>query len=223
MKDSNGMQWGNDETLIDVSLFWANNRPEKVVYTFLRDGEKPESSITFSQLDSEAKRLAVALQRHANIGDRVMLLFPSGIDFIISFIGCLYAGLVAVPVNTPKPKKKHWQRLATVIDDAQVAVILSTDSNIKKNADWLANEPSFSKQTVLSTQSLLEKVSEDDWTPPGAKHDTVAFLQYTSGSTGNPKGVIVTHGNLMHNSELIRKSFHYHSDSVFVTWLPPVP
>lgn len=207
------------DVLTDRGRKWADERGQKTAYSFLRDGELVEESITFSELDMRARGLAAIMQRTLEPASRALLLFPSGIDFVVAFVACMYAGVVAVPVNNPKPKQQHWQRLASIVHDAGVSVILTNADNLAKNSGWLQDSDIFG----LLPRIAVDSAALDDadlWTDPGIDRDSIAFLQYTSGSTGTPKGVMVSHGNLMHNSELIRGAFGHNADTVLVTWLP---
>lgn len=209
----------NRDVLIDRARYWATARGRKVAYSFLRDGELVEDAVDYAGLDARARSLAALLQQQFGRGSRALLLFPSGIDFVVAFVACLYAGVIAVPVNNPKPKQLHWQRLATVVEDAGVEVVLTTAENLVKSSDWLDHMDAFAGLAKLAVDALERDLS-DQWHDPEVGRADIAFLQYTSGSTGSPKGVMVSHGNLMHNLDLIEREFGHTSESVFVTWLP---
>lgn len=209
----------NRDILIDRARHWAAAQGHKVAYSFLRDGELVEDAVDYSGLDARARSLAALLQQRFDRGSRALLLFPSGIDFVVAFTACLYAGVIAVPVNNPKPKQLHWQRLATVVEDAGVEVVLTTAENLVKSSDWLDHMDAFSRLPKVAVDALDTDLSSQ-WTDPQVGRGDIAFLQYTSGSTGTPKGVMVSHGNLMHNLNLIEQEFGHTRESVFITWLP---
>jgi acyl-CoA synthetase (AMP-forming)/AMP-acid ligase II/acyl carrier protein len=206
-------------SLVDMSRRWAAETPHKLAYGLLRDGDHVEESITYGQLDLRARRLAATLQASLPAGSRVLLLFPSGIDFIVAFLGCLYAGMVAVPTNNPKPKKKHWARLEAIVRDAGVALLLTTADNLLRNSDWLRGDDAFGAIPKLAVDTDSE-IATEQWQPLAADPQRLAFLQYTSGSTSAPKGVMVSHGNLAHNLRAIEQAFGHDSRSVIVCWLP---
>ena len=207
------------DILIDRAQHWGAVSGHKVAYSFLRDGELVEDALDYAGLDRRARSLGALLQQRCSRGSRALLLFPSGIDFVVAFVACLYAGVIAVPVNNPKPKQLHWQRLATIVEDAGVEIVLTTAENLVKSGDWLDHMEAFAELPKVAVDALETDVS-DLWRDPGVDRGDIAFLQYTSGSTGTPKGVMVSHGNLMHNLDLIEKEFGHSHDSVFVTWLP---
>ncbi|HLO85985.1 MAG TPA: beta-ketoacyl synthase N-terminal-like domain-containing protein [Nostocaceae cyanobacterium] len=204
-------------TMIDILRQRAEYQPELIAYTFLPDGETEEVNITYQELDHKAKVLAVKLQSLKATGEKALLIYPSGLDFIVAFFGCLYAGVVAVPAYPPR-RNQHQTRLQAIVADAQANFALTTTSvftNIKQNliAEELAN------LTWITTDNIVNEKIED-WQIPNISHDTLAFLQYTSGSTGKPKGVMVSHGNLLHNEQMIQQAFGHSSATIVVGWLP---
>ncbi|HEY0366678.1 MAG TPA: condensation domain-containing protein, partial [Pyrinomonadaceae bacterium] len=194
-------------------LRWrAARQPERHAYTFLRDGEIEESSLTYAQLDRKARAISARLQSERAQGKRVLLLFPPGLEYISAFFGCLYTGAVAVPAYPPH-QNRNLLRLEKLIADAQATIALTT-SRYQEAVTSLPVEI-----RCLTIESIAETGS-DDWREPSISPDHLAFLQYTSGSTGNPKGVMLTHENLFHNSTQLARSFGYSSDSHCVSWLP---
>ncbi len=184
----------------------AAERPDQTAFAFLPDPGQAtaggEFAWTFAELDRRAQAVAAALSRQAAVGDRAVLVFPPGLDFLAAYFGCLYAGVLAAPATYPKPRRPS-ARLDAIVDDCTPKVALTT-------ADTLATLR-LDEQTPavreLSWIAVDECVEAPRFEPVACGRDDAAFLQYTSGSTSQPRGVVVTHGNLLHNLELIRGGF----------------
>ncbi|RYZ34816.1 MAG: non-ribosomal peptide synthetase, partial [Myxococcaceae bacterium] len=192
------------------------------LYTFLGEEAGEETVLSAFELDVRARRIAAALQARGAVGERVLLLYPPGLDYVAGFFGCLYAGAVAVPAYPPDPMRleRTLPRLRAIIQDAQASVVLTT-SGILELSDFVFEQaPDFRALHWMATDALPEG-GEKDWRPPDVDAESLAFLQYTSGSTGTPKGVMLTHANLLHNLGLIHHAFQARADSVGVIWLPP--
>ena len=194
----------------------ARTIPEQLAYRFLVDGRDSEVTITFAELDRAARAAAATLQRHCVPGDRVLILLKPGLDYVTGFLGCLYAGLIAVPAYPPGATKT-LDRLDGILGDCNPAAALTTREDTEAIRTRLA-ETAPATQVLDITQ--LETTASD-WRPVAVTRSDAAFLQYTSGSTGTPKGVVVTHGNLIHNSQSIHENFSTHQGSHNVSWLPP--
>ncbi len=194
----------------------AEQTPNACAYVFLTDGEHLEQSISYQELDARVKIIAAHLQANSNVGERALLLYPPGLDYIISFFACLYAGVVAVPVYPPS--RHHLQRLKAIIFDAAPAIVLTTGEWSQKLQDSYQESWGQKKLVWLATDEINNHAST--WISRQLKSDNLAFLQYTSGSTGNPKGVMVSHGNLMANQKAIQKAFGHSRETVVVGWLP---
>jgi acyl-CoA synthetase (AMP-forming)/AMP-acid ligase II len=206
-------------SLVEMGRARAESLGEQPLYTFLPDrpGED-QSDLSFAGLDLRARAIGAALQRLGAGGQRALLLYPPGVEFVAAFFGCLYAGVVAVPAYPPR-SARTLPRLLEIARDARPAVALTT-TELKTAIGGLATQvPELSALRLVATNEVpLEQA--DAWSDPGASASTMAFLQYTSGSTAAPKGVMVTHGNLLHNEEMIRQAFGQTADSVIVGWLP---
>lgn len=189
---------------------------DKPLYTFLRDNLDEAGVMSFDELQARAMSLAAELQQQAQPGERVLLLFPAGLAYIEAFFACLYAGLVAVPAYAIQSPKDH-DRLNSIVRDAGAKLILTTHEQEPATAAWLARGEIHSP-LVLCTDTLERS---HQWQQPDIGPDTLAFLQYTSGSTGSPKGVMVSHRNLLHNSELSYRAFNHSDATVGASWLPP--
>jgi acyl-CoA synthetase (AMP-forming)/AMP-acid ligase II len=204
-------------SLVDLLRTRAESTPERLAYTFLLDGETKAASLTYRELDRRAQAVAVGLRNVAEPGDRALLLFPPGLDYIAGFLGCLYAGVVAVPVYPPRLNRPD-PRLEVIAADARPAVALTTPGLAAMLAGRL---PAALAELAWLTCEGDSPVPTSSWLDPGAGAATLAFLQYTSGSTAMPRGVMVTHGNLLHNLAAIQVNFGFSPDDHFVSWLPP--
>ena len=205
-------------TLVDLLRQRALHQPHRTAYIFLRDGES-EESLTYGELDTRARAIAVQLQSTVAQGQRILLLYPSGLEFISAFWGCIYAGVVAVPAYPPRANRS-LTRLQAIVSDAGAAAALTTDTILSRLDPLLKFTNELNElRWMTASSSEIEKLAEE-WVAPGIDVNTLAFLQYTSGSTAAPKGVMVSHGNLLHNEELIRRVFRQSEESVIVGWLP---
>ena len=177
------------------------------------DGER---SFSFSQIDLRARAYAAAFQQRCPQGARVLLVLENDEHYVQAFLGCLYAGMVAVPVFPPESvRPQHLKRLAGIAADAQAACVVLPEQL----------RQSCAQQVLFGAADLLaaEQVADADaarWREHTPQPQDIAFLQYTSGSTSAPKGVMVSHGNLMANEAAISACMQVRDDDVFATWLP---
>lgn len=190
-------------------------QPENIAYIFLKDGEHTEEKITYLELHQSAERIAVKLKEYCKKGDRAILFFPPGLDFIKGFFGCLYAGVIAVPSYPPK-KNRHNEKLAAMMDDCRPKAILTSSASGYSKAIETINSTG---NPTIEIDQLPDHLSEGTVSSGINPHD-IAFIQYTSGSTGIPKGVTISHFNLIYNEYVIQKTFGLTSNSVVVGWLP---
>lgn len=197
----------------------ATYQPQKVAYTFLEDGEKEAIHLTYGELDRKARFIGALLQNLGLTGERALLLYPPGLDFITAFFGCLYAGVVAVPAYPPR-RNQSLERLQAIVQDCKAQEVLTTTSVWKNIERSCAENPQLASMRWLATDNL-SGYWERAWKEPAIEGDNLAFLQYTSGSTGTPKGVMVSHGNIVYNSRYINHCYQDTRDSVGVSWLPP--
>src|ERR1041385_9009824 len=223
---SNAFHLRQSATIVDMLRWRAATEPERVAFSFLLeqeavadDADSDPVSPTFSELDQQARTIAAGLLRLVGPGERVLLIFPSGLEYIASFFGCLYAGVVAVPAYPPR-RNRSLIRLQDVVADAQATVALTTPSVLGRVAPQLSQNPYLQALRWLTPESLLAEQADAQWEPPAVTAESLAFLQYTSGSTSMPKGVMVTHGNLWHNQEAIKQAFEQDQQSTIVGWLP---
>lgn len=204
--------------LVDLVRHRAQHSAGDCAFTYLVDGENEEIHVTYQQLDEQARAIAAWLTSLGLAGERALLLYPAGLDFIAAFFGCLYAGVVAVPAYPPR-RNRSLARIQSIVDDCQAKVALTTDAVLERVQLVLDEAPSLERLTWLATDKLDSQIATE-WRPPDVHGDTLAFLQYTSGSTGTPKGVVLTHANLMHNSATIAYAFEHTRSGNGVFWLP---
>lgn len=205
-------------TLVDLLRWRAFQQSDQVGFTFLEKG-KTDLVLTYAELDRQARRIAVVLQDWKIEGERALLLFPPSLQYIAAFFGCLYARVIPVPVYPPRPNKP-MPRLEAIVSDAKPRLALTTTqvlAHLKNNLDP-ATPPGALRW--LNTDTLTAEI-EDQWHQPQITCDSLAFLQYTSGSTTAPKGVMLSHENLLYNLSQIQHCCEYTSRSCAVSWLPP--
>lgn len=189
--------------------------PDKPAYIFLSEKLLMEKELTFAQLRAEARQFAGRLAERTRRGDRALLIFPAGLDFIVAFFGCLYAGVVAVPLCPPN-KKRSQRTLQGIIDDCSPRLIITLkalssslkDQDHRESLSWLEVDDKEGGQSS----------SLPDYPVVDAEH--LAFIQYTSGSTSTPKGVMVSHANIVANQAMIRDAFGHDEASTVVGWVP---
>jgi acyl-CoA synthetase (AMP-forming)/AMP-acid ligase II len=196
--------------------------PDRRLYLFLDEGQVAELPVTYAEFDRRVRAIAAHLQNLAAAGERALLLYPPGLDYIAGFFGCLYAGVIAVPAYPPNPARlsRTLPRLQAIIGNARPKFALTTEL-IASLAEGVGEEaPDLAALHWLATDTLPIEDAES-WRAPAVGADTLAFLQYTSGSTGAPKGVMVSHGNLLANLAVITRGFEATPDDSAVFWLPP--
>jgi amino acid adenylation domain-containing protein len=205
-------------TVVELLRYRTVEQPNIEAFTFLHDGEAQQATLTYQELDRRSRAIAAQLQILGLSGERALLLYPPGIDYLPAFFGCLYAGVVAVPAYPPR-NRRNTPRILAILQDAQAAVILTTTAILSQVQSLLAEKFDIDNIPWLATDNLTPQI-EEAWQEPFINTETLAFLQYTSGSTGTPKGVMLTHGNLLHNAAVTRQYMEHSSSSKFVTWLP---
>jgi acyl-CoA synthetase (AMP-forming)/AMP-acid ligase II len=208
-------------SLVELLRWRAFQQPEQRVYTYLADGETEGPHLTYAALDRQARAIGALLQSYNASGERALLLYPAGLEFIAAFFGCLYAGVIAVPLPPPNmaQPQRTLPRFRNIVNDAQPTLVLTTSSILSKAEGLFTQAPGLRKLHWLATDKPIVGAAEE-WRDPAATVRTLALLQYTSGSTAIPKGVVVSHENLLENSAHIAKAFEITSDSVSVMWLP---
>jgi len=206
------------ETLVSILRSRANRNPDRRVFTFLERGEREQASLTFGGLDRRARAIANRLTSLQAKGERVVLLYPPGLEFIASFFGCLYAGAIAVPGYPPTRGHNH-SRLLALIRDAGAKFVLTVSDSVNALQHLLGDLIRDRAVTLLASDQVAD-AEAIGWAPIEIGRDAVAYIQYTSGSTSTPRGVRVRHGNLMHNQCMIGRAFGLSEGLNLVSWLP---
>ncbi|NMF86697.1 AMP-binding protein [Nodosilinea sp. P-1105] len=207
-------------TFVDLLDWRTQQTPDRTLYRFLLDGTPNTAEvITYGQFQQRARAIAVLLRDLGCQEQPVLLLYPAGLDYIAAFFGCLYAGAIAVPAYPPRPNRS-LDRIEAMVQDAGATVALTDSPTLQKLERRLGESVGLRSLYCLSTDGLQPELAQQ-WQPPAIQARTLALLQYTSGSTALPKGVMISHDNLLHNSELISRCFGNTADSRGVSWLPP--
>lgn len=208
------------KTLVELLRTRAETHGSRLAFTYLKDGEEPEDAWTYRELDRRARQVAAALQEIGAEGDRAILVYPPGLPFVAAFFGCLYARRIAVPISPPNLSRlsRELPRFRAILGSAAPAAILTSSSLAALTDALRAADPSIAGLPVLATDLLPG--DDPDWRDHGVGPESVAFLQYTSGSTALPKGVMVSHGNLLHNIAALAAIWGSREDRPMVSWLP---
>lgn len=203
-------------TLVEVLRTWTQQQGDALGFTFWQDDKQEQ--LTYRELDQKARAIAVHLQGMHWHRERVLLMYPPGLELIAAIMGCFYAGVVAVPVYPPR-RNNNITRLLSIGEDAQAKGILTTVS-LENSLKQVSKNTAFEALPKVATDSIILSVGEA-WQTPQLTADSLALLQYTSGSTGTPKGVMLSHGNLLHNLGQIYQRFGHSANTHVVSWLPP--
>ncbi|MBW4483043.1 MAG: amino acid adenylation domain-containing protein [Tildeniella torsiva UHER 1998/13D] len=205
-------------TWVELLSQRSQAQPDQIAFTFLQDGEVESARWSYRDLDQRSRAIAAQLQALGLAGQRALLLYPAGLDYVAAFFGCLYAGVIAVPAYPPQNARKT-PRIQAIAQDAEAAIALTTVATLPRLQTLM--EHNFQTQSFqwLATDTL-DPALADSWQMPDISGDTLPFLQYTSGSTGNPRGVMLSHRNLLHNAMATYQMMGHSASSCFVSWLP---
>lgn len=204
--------------LVDLLHWHGDTRAARTAFTFESDAGA-ETLWTYGEVDRQARSVAVALQgQRVRPGDRVLLLCPAGPEFLAGFLGSLYAGAVPVPAYPPA-SAKHIGRVELILRDAEATLIATTARTRDRLDKWLHAEGARPRFQFLCVDQI-DPLRAVDWRMPDLRPESLAFLQYTSGSTSEPRGVMVSHGNLMANLAMIAHAMAYDDQASMVSWLP---
>jgi acyl-CoA synthetase (AMP-forming)/AMP-acid ligase II/alkylation response protein AidB-like acyl-CoA dehydrogenase/predicted esterase/acyl carrier protein len=198
----------------------ADASPERLVFTFLsydHGGQVGAEELTYGDLLLRAQTIGGRLQESCRVGDRVLILCQPGLDYIAAFYGCQIAGMVAVPTNPPR-RTKHMERIKGILVDAGASAILTSADLMARMAPFVEHDE---KLPPLLQIDAVEPGSADAFVDADVGPQDLSFLQYTSGTTGTPKGVMVPHRQLLNNVENILDVTGLDASSKVVMWLPP--
>src|SRR5437868_3083661 len=204
-------------SLVDLLHHRAAKQPDDRAYIFLSDQGNEEAVLTFAELARRASEVAARLA-HGQIGDRALLLFGPGLDFIIAYFGCLLAGVIAVPMMLPR-RNSSLDSSASILADCSPRFAITNTYVSSARPDVIERFEKYKMEWLVLDSKREAELDQNQVLPiPGP--DEIAFLQYTSGSTSDPKGVMVTHGNLIENLEMIRLTLDNTGQSTYVSWVP---
>ena len=227
MQDKINMAGIKYPDLVEMLRFQAINLSDHTVFTYLVDGESDEQSVTYAELDEQVQMIASILQSSGAANERVLLLYPPGLDYIRGFFACLYAGAVAVPTYPPDVTRleRTLPRFLSIVNDAKPTIALTVSPILMMAQEFLSQYPELSGIEWLATDEIIMEADMgpnggDNWEKPDIDSDSLAFLQYTSGSTATPRGVMLSHGNLLHNLDSICSAFEIQEGDKGMFWLP---
>jgi acyl-CoA synthetase (AMP-forming)/AMP-acid ligase II len=208
------------DILVDVLCQRAREARDKTVLLFLEQGEEEKDKLTYGDLDRDARKIASFLLSISKPGERALLIYPSGLDFVRAFYGCLYSGIIPIPTNPPG-RNSSMQRLLRISKDAQASIALTTNEFVKYFDQEIKEFPDLRSLKWISHDNFASGLASL-WKKPDITPDSIAFIQYTSGSTTTPRGVMISYRNLSCNKNLIRelRKRELSADSVIVTWPP---
>ncbi len=204
--------------LVDALRYWTERQAGQVALASWT-GEEIQGQWTYGELELRARTVAARLQEIGVRGERVLLLYPPGLDFAAGLFGCFYAGAIAVPAFPPR-RNRNMERIQTISDDCAAKVALTISDVTDRMQDGLLDEAPRLRDLIWLATDRLDRANAAQWRPETLRGDDLAVLQYTSGSTGSPKGVMLTHGNLVFNTCLIAHAFEPARDGTGLSWLP---
>ncbi len=209
------------QTILEILEENYKKNPDKILYRYIDNNLTELTVLSFSDVRNKAKRLACFLAKTYKPNTKVLMLYPSGLEFNIAFLACLYAKLIAVPAYPPRRNQKI-NRLKSIIDNSKASLVLCTLSTQKIIEGTFKEDSILKRMDLIVSDDLKLDLDLDTKTNilPKIKTQDLAFLQYTSGSTGNPKGVMISHANILDNAKLIYYFCEHSEKSTILSWLP---
>src|SRR5579864_187210 len=204
--------------LVELVQQRARDCPDRTAFIFLAGEDLRQSSLTCGELDFQARSIAGFLQELEAQGERALLLYPPGLEFIAAFFGCLYAGVIAVPAYPPR-LNRNALRIVSIAKDSQALLALTSVEVLSRLGALTAHTPELGQLRWYATDTLHSN-SAKEWREFAPQAEDLAYLQYTSGSTATPKGVMITHANVLHNSSYLARAFQHSAHDVSLSWLP---
>ena len=208
-------------SILNILDHHAAEQPDRLAFASLQNGATPSATLTFGQLRQSVISAAEHLQTLAARGERVVLLYDHPFEFLVPFLACLYAGLIAVPAPLPNTftAKRVLARMQGIFKDARPVLALTTGANIESLAEAYRELPDSSSLEWIATDQFPARA--ENWSPLEVESQDAAYLQYTSGSTSAPKGVVITHGNIMHQLDYLRRVWTAENHITgMVSWMP---
>ncbi|PYG84956.1 acyl-CoA synthetase (AMP-forming)/AMP-acid ligase II [Ruminiclostridium sufflavum DSM 19573] len=208
------------ENIVDILCRRSKNKPDGKLFTHIVDGEDQEESLTAGELDRKARRVGALLQKLIKDRQPVILIYPMGLENIVGLIGCLYGGQIVVQVNVPDANEASIKKLNGIIEDSGASTILTLVDVMENIKEYIKSDDLLSQMTWVITDKLPESL-EEEWKPVDVDFDDPVILQYTSGSTSEPKGVMTSYRNIIAIAEMIIEYDHIMSEeSVILMWVP---
>ena len=201
--------------------FVAERDPDRLAFRFLHDGEHNAEECTYGELHERARALASQLARRASTGTRVLVLCPPGLEYVVALFGCMHAGVVPVPAFPPQTLHRATERLEAILESADTRIAITT-TMIRALLPKADGRDRLSRMSWLTIDRSYRELGDPEaWTPPRVAGTDLALLQYTSGSTANPRGVMLSHDNLLANCREIARRMDATGGDSAVSWLPP--
>jgi len=209
-------------SFVDLLQWRAAEARDRRAYLYLAGGEREAAALSFAELDARARSFAAWLQTFADPGDTAVLLYPSGLDFVVALFGCLYAGVIAIPTQPPEGKRltRAVARLGRIVEDARPRAVLTTQAIAASLREAEGGALVAQWGSPLHAPDCESQAMAASWRKPVVGPDAIAHLQYTSGTTSAPRGTMISHRNLLVNSQFLRVGWGYTDDSVDVVWVP---
>lgn len=207
------------KSFVDVLRLRSRHQGGREAFLFASERPGAEVQVTYGELDTRARRIAALLQQMGAAGERALLLFPASRDYLDAFFGCMYAGVIAVPAYPPAQGGKPVDRIRGIIEDSGARFALVDSAFLSAREEMLRQAPSLAALQMIAVDQVAAGM-EGIWEAPDIGPESVSYLQYTSGSTGAPKGVMITHGNLLHNVQVIQRAMGLTPSDRGLFWLP---